>query len=60
MPDVSATVDCEECGTPYPGRWSAADPDQMDEAPVAVQRCPECGHEQEEAYPGWTIHTEAG
>jgi hypothetical protein len=60
MAVVVATVDCNRCGTPYTGSWVVPDAEQLDEAPRAVQECPECFHQQDEPYPGWTIHTEAG
>jgi len=58
-----ATVDCNSCGTPYTGSWIGPDEDQeMDEAPVAVQECPnpDCLHQQDEVWPGWAYSTEAG
>jgi hypothetical protein len=63
MAVLTAFVTCESDGTEYEGQWPAPEEgDEQDqaEAPVALQVCPSCGHEQEEEYPGWTFHSEAG
>jgi len=58
----SALVTCLECGADYEGFWQDDSLDTQDraEAPVATQRCPSCGFEQDEEYPGWSFMNEAG
>lgn len=59
---LAAYVTCAFCGTEYLGSWpvEAESPEEVDEPPRAVQRCPECEHGQEEEYPGWVFRTEPG
>jgi uncharacterized protein (DUF983 family) len=59
---LTANVDCEACGEVYSGRWEddSDTVEDMAEQPVAVQKCPACGHEQQEEYPGWGFRSEAG
>lgn len=58
---LQAIVTCQDCGADYEGRWEdpADTPQDLVEAPVAVQTCPR-GHQQEVEYEGWTNYTEAG
>jgi hypothetical protein len=59
---LTALVECGNCELTYEGSWEDdSDTTQdMDEAPVAWQECPECKTEQQETYPGWINRTEAG
>lgn len=59
---LHANVDCDECGATYDGEWDdiADSVQDLEEAPVAEQECPGCGHKQWEEWPGWVVHTEAG
>lgn len=60
---LRAFVDCDDCEETYDGYWPAPDEDEeqdQDEAPIAEQVCPNCGHRQTEEFPGWSFHTEAG
>jgi hypothetical protein len=54
-------IGCPACGIEFEAVWlSESDTIQdMDEAPVARQTCPD-GHTFEAEYPGWTSFTEAG
>ena len=58
----SANVDCENCQATYEGTWTddSISVEDMVDAPVQVQTCPGCGHQQEEEYPGWMFRSEAG
>lgn len=62
MLELSALVDCGECGAAYHGRWldDSMSVQDMAEPPEAEQTCPACGHRQLEVYPGWTWTSEAG
>lgn len=56
-------VDCLKCGETYEGVWTDEGSDtvqDMDGAPVQDQACLNCGHVQEEIWPGWAFRSEAG
>jgi hypothetical protein len=59
---LTANVDCGSCLAVFEGVWT--DPsitiEDMTEPPVAVQKCPVCGAEIEETWPGWMFRSEAG
>jgi DNA-directed RNA polymerase subunit RPC12/RpoP len=59
---LAAFVTCASCGTEYLGGWviDAETPEEADEPMQGAQRCPECGHEQDEEFPGWSFRTEPG
>jgi hypothetical protein len=60
---LTATVECIACFNEFEGHWIDKDADTIEdvaEAPVADQTCPNCNNTQEETYPGWMFHTEAG
>lgn len=58
----SANVDCLRCAVVYEGTWtdSSISVEDMVDAPVQEQTCPQCGYVQEEEYPGWMFRSEAG
>lgn len=56
---LEAFIDCPRCGETVPGVWPKPEGQDITEAPVAKQECPN-GHVFEAEYPGWSFFTEAG
>jgi uncharacterized protein (UPF0212 family) len=61
MIQLTAYVDCPECGTTFDGVWTddSIDIQQIVETPVATFTCPGCGASFEAPYPGWMSWSEA-
>lgn len=61
---LSALVDCESCETTYDAYFhfpsGVYEREDIIDAPIETVTCPSCGHQQDEQWPGWTAHADAG